>query len=131
MNRIVAFVLAFGFALSLFAGNVFAGGAIPHIRASEFDALMSQGKPALVQFDATWCPYCKALQPHLQKLAEKRRSELDVFRLDVDEEPDLAAEYDVRGLPTLIIFRDGKVIGRFDGSAGADELSDWVEGVIR
>ena len=133
MKAISSFSLAVCFAAFFLMGNAFAqGSAIPHISASEFEAQIGQGnKPVLVQFDAAWCPYCKAMQPHLQDFAKKRGGEIDIVRVDVDDEPDLAAQYDIHGLPTLIIFKNGKTVGRYDGVANTSELSDWVNDVIR
>ncbi len=132
MKVIASFSLALCFLTIFLMGNAFAqGSAIPHVGANKFDALIGKSKPVLIQFDATWCPYCKAMQPHLQAFAKKRGGEIDVFRIDIDDEPDIAAEYDIHGLPTLIIFKNGKTVGRYDGVANASELSDWVDDVIR
>ncbi len=125
-----ALVIAFMafFAIALAPAH---GAEIPHVAAAEFSKMINRSdKPVLVQYDATWCPYCKAIQPHLQALARDKQDEIAVIRIDVDEEPEIASEYEIRGLPTLIIYRNGEVMGRYDGVADASELTDWVNDVI-
>ena len=132
MKRNTGFALVTGFLACLCLGLATAQGAdIPHVAAAEFSAMIQRSdKPVLVQYDASWCPYCKALQPHLQDLAEKKSDEIQVIRIDVDDEPEIASEYEIRGLPTLIIYKNGEVMGRYDGVADATELTDWVDDVI-
>lgn len=119
----------------LWAGAVRAQGSdeiLPHIDAQEFAAQIARDdKAVLIQFDASWCPYCKALRPHLESLARMRQADVEVFRVDVDEEQGLAEDHDVKGLPTMIVFRKGKTLGRYDGVADEAELSDWLDDVLR
>ena len=67
--------------------------------------------PVLVDFNATWCPPCQALHPILEEMA-KEINKYKVVTIDVDEEAELAAEYDVSSIPCLIVFKDGKEIER-------------------
>lgn len=107
-----------------------AGEGIPHLPGSEFAAVTGGNLPVLVQFDAAWCPYCRALQPDLEKLARKKKGKLIVLRLDTDEEPELTIQYDIRSLPTLIIFQGGEILSRHDGAPKGDALVEWVEEAI-
>lgn len=65
--------------------------------------------PVLVDFWAEWCQPCKRLVPVLEAVAEKHNGQLRVVKVDLDANPDLGAEYRVRGLPTLMLFKDGKM----------------------
>lgn len=104
---------------------------VPHVDAEILNkVVMNPAVPVLVQFDAAWCPYCRALQPSLQVLAMEKRGMLSVFRVDTDEEPDLTIEYEVKSLPTLIIFKGGKILARHDGAPKDDELRKWVDDAI-
>jgi len=68
--------------------------------------------PYLVEFSATWCPPCRALEPILEAVASELQGKLRVGKLDIDSAPELAARYGVRGAPTVILFRDGQEAGR-------------------
>jgi thioredoxin 1 len=68
--------------------------------------------PYLLEFSATWCAPCRALEPILEAVAEDLRGQLRVGKVDLDAAPQVAARYGVRGAPTVIVFRDGKEIGR-------------------
>lgn len=68
--------------------------------------------PYLLEFSATWCPPCRALEPILEAVAAELQGQLRVGKLDIDSAPEVAARYGVRGAPTVIAFRDGKETGR-------------------
>lgn len=106
------------------------GAAIPHLTTNDFLSRVGGAElPVLVQFDAVWCPFCKKLQPHLDDLREKKLGKIDVYKVDADQEGDLMRSYEVGTLPTLIMFYDGRIVGRSDGGLEKDELKDWVEAV--
>lgn len=79
--------------------------------------------PVLVEFGAEWCPPCKAMAPVLADLASEYGDRLRVLTVDADAEPALTARYDVVGLPTLLVFRDGDVVGRMVGARGKGRLT--------
>lgn len=90
----------------------------PNLRATDdqhFDADVASSPLVLVKFTGTWCPPCRALQPTLEKLAAERADVL-VLTVDVDEEQQVAQRYGVRGVPTLLAFRDGKPVGQLIGA---------------
>jgi thioredoxin 1 len=81
--------------------------------------------PFLLDFSATWCAPCRALNPLIESLAEQYRGALRVGKIDIDASPAVAARFGVRGAPTLLVFRDGKECARRLGltnSAGLREL---------
>jgi thioredoxin 1 len=80
----------------------------------ESDVLQSQ-IPVLVDFWAEWCPPCKRLGPELDGLASELDGKLKVVKVDVDAEPDLAANYSITSIPALLLFKDGKLAEQFGG----------------
>lgn len=104
------------------------GSLIPHLTKSDF--LKTVGKsevPVLVQFDASWCPYCHKLQPHLDRLRAEQSDKLAIYKVDADEELELMQSYEVKTLPTLLLFDHGHVIGRNNGSMDGDKLEGWIK----
>ena len=130
MRRWSAILWLVMFLAGFSARGALSQSGIPHADAATFAAVTQSSRPVLIQFDASWCPYCKALQPALESLAGKKNGVISVFRIDIDAEPDIAELHGVKGLPTMIIFQRGQVLGRFDGAADEAELFDWVEEVI-
>lgn len=74
--------------------------------------VLSSELPYLLEFSATWCSPCRALEPILEAVAGEMQGKLRVGKVDIDDAPAVAARYGVRGAPTVIMFRDGKEAGR-------------------
>lgn len=91
---------------------------------------MQSDKPVVIQFDASWCPYCRKLQPDLQALADERPN-VKVVRINIDDNDAFGRAMEVRSLPTLFIYINGKEEGRFDGAPDRAALFDWVDTVIK
>lgn len=105
---------------------------VPFVTEADFFEQVKQAdKPVLVQFEASWCPYCRKMQPHLKDMSVDKQASLKIVRVDVDLNNALAAEMAVRSLPTLILYADGEVIGRLDGSPNKDDLYEWVDAHIK
>jgi thioredoxin 2 len=98
------------------------------VSGDAFDKVLAgTDAPVLVDFYADWCGPCKALAPIVDDLAHSGAGDLLVVKLDTDRNPEVGARYDVRGIPTLIAFRDGKESGRVVGLAPRADLERLVK----
>lgn len=89
---------------------------------TDFRKLINSDKPVLVDFSAEWCGPCKMMGPILQDLKSTLKDEATIIKIDVDKNPAAAREYNIQGVPTLIVFRKGKQIWRQSGVIQAAEL---------
>ena len=85
------------------------------------------GLPVLVDFWAPWCGPCRAMAPVLDRVADERRTQLQVGKLNTDENQELAGSLNIRSIPTLILFRDGKELARRSGSSDFGSLARWLD----
>ncbi len=88
--------------------------------------VLNSGVPVLVDFYADWCSPCRALAPKLDALSEIHGEALRVVKVDIEEFPDLASQYSIRALPTLMTFKSGEVVGTHVGMASNDQLNALV-----
>ena len=88
--------------------------------------VLSNGKPAIVDFWATWCAPCRALAPVVDDVANQYAGKLEVFKLDIDSNPETPAKFGVRGIPTVILFKDGKVVDQVVGAVPKSELERLI-----
>ncbi len=86
--------------------------------------------PVLVDFWAPWCMPCRMLAPTIEKLAEENRGKLKVCKLNTDENQKIAAQYGIQGIPTLIVFKEGKEVGRTVGVMSKEKLQEKLDPVL-
>ena len=89
---------------------------------SEFNDLINQNKPTLVDFFATWCGPCKIQSPILEQVKASVGDGANIIKIDIDKNEDLAMRYNVRSVPTLILFKNGEAVWRTVGLQQADLL---------
>lgn len=86
--------------------------------------------PVLVDFWAPWCGPCRMMAPVLDRTAQERATTLRVGKVNTDEQPELAGRFNIRSIPTLILFNEGREIGRQSGAADATSLGRWLDGAL-
>jgi len=99
-----------------------------NVTEHDFDeAVLNNPKPVLVDFWAPWCAPCKSLAPTLDELAEEYAEEIEVVKIDIDENPKLAERFGVRGIPLLMMVKDGAERARTAGTISRSRLDAFVE----
>lgn len=96
----------------------------------EQDVLKSD-KVVLVDFWAEWCGPCKMVAPVLEELAKEMEGQIVIAKVNVEENPEIPTNYGVRGIPTLILFKDGQPVATKVGALPKEKLKGWIEGALR
>ena len=93
------------------------------------DDIFSQSNLVLVDFWAEWCGPCKQISPILEEIANEKEN-LNILKLNIDEIPAPPQKYNVRGIPTLMLFKDGKLIDTKIGGLPKSSLEDWINSYL-
>jgi thioredoxin 1 len=103
------------------------GEHVKDISDAEFEAQVLQSDtPVLVDFWAPWCGPCKSIAPVLDEIAGELLGQMKICKMNVDENPNTPAQYNVRGIPNLVIFKNGEVIDQIVGAVPKNELSGAI-----
>ena len=103
--------------------------AIKHISDASFESdVLQSGTPVLVDYWAEWCGPCKAIAPILEEVAKDYGPRLQVAKMDIDANKDVPAKFGIRGIPTLMLFKDGQLAATKVGALSKSQLTSFLEG---
>jgi len=101
---------------------------ITHVSDSSFDEeVIKAGKPVLVDYWAEWCGPCKMIDPLLHELADEYADRIKIAKVNIDENQQITSQFKIRGIPTLMIFADGKVQGMKVGAVTKGVLKEFID----
>ena len=104
------------------------GDAITNLTTASFpEAIATADRPVLVDFWAEWCGPCKKIAPILDEIASEHAGTLDIAKVNVDDSPDIARQFDIMSIPTLIVFKDGQPAHRFQAAGKATILENLAD----
>lgn len=103
--------------------------AIKHVTDGNFEAeVLKSDRPVLVDYWAEWCGPCKDIAPVLEDLAKVYDGRVQIAKMNVDENPDVPAKFNIRGIPTLMLFKGGEMVGMRVGALPKSQLSAFIDG---
>jgi len=91
-----------------------------------FSKILNGDTPVLVDFYAEWCGPCKMMAPELKKFADQNKEKVRVLKVDIDKNPAVAQQLNIQGVPTLMLYKNGKVLWRQSGAMNAQQLAKIV-----
>ena len=101
--------------------------SIKAVSDNDFEAeVINSDSPVLVDFWAEWCGPCKSLLPIVEEVAAEMDGKVKVVKVNIEEAPDAPTKYGLRGVPTLMLFKDGKVVDTRVGGMPKSQLTDWL-----
>lgn len=100
---------------------------IVEARGDTFDEELKASVPVLVDFWAPWCGPCRVVSPLVERIGHENAGHLKVLKLNVDEAPQISERYDVRGIPLLVLMRDGTEVDRLVGAVPEARLREWLK----
>ena len=105
--------------------------ALTHVSDSSFeDDVVKAPEPVLVDYWAEWCGPCKQIAPALEEIAAEMDGRVTIAKMNIDENPVTPTKFGVRGIPTLMLFKDGEVASTKVGALPKSKLVEWIESVL-
>lgn len=101
------------------------------ITDSNFEQIISAGKPAVVDFWAPWCGPCRMVVPIIEELATEYEGKVNIGKVNVDENPGVSASQSIRNIPTILFFKDGKLVDKQVGAATKADLKAKIEALLK
>ena len=95
-----------------------------------FAGIIASGEPVLVDFWASWCGPCRMISPYVDEIAEEYDGKATVVKCNVDDCEDIAAEFGIRNIPTLLFFKDGQVVDRLVGAVPKKQMTDKLDAIL-
>ncbi|WP_420548372.1 thioredoxin TrxA [Curvivirga sp.] len=98
-----------------------------NVTDDEFEsAVLDADQPVVVDYWAEWCGPCKMIGPALEEIASDMQGEVKIAKINIDENPDTPSKFGVRGIPTLMMFKDGEVVATKVGALPKTQLEEWI-----
>ncbi len=94
------------------------------------DDVLKSDTPVVVDFWAEWCGPCKMIAPHLEEIAGEMGDKVKVVKINIDDNPSVPSKYGIRGIPTLMLFKDGEVKATQVGANSKGKIQDWINAEI-
>ena len=105
-----------------------ASDLIKHITDTSFESdVLKSGKPVLVDYWAEWCGPCKMIAPILDEVSEQYKDKLQIAKMNVDENREIPAKFGIRGIPTLMLFKDGQLAATKVGAMSKAQLTAFID----
>ena len=104
---------------------------VDHVNDADFEEkVLKSDTPVLVDFWAEWCAPCKMIAPALDEISAEMDGKVKIVKVNIDDNPSTPARYGVRGIPTLMLVKNGEVVAQQVGAAPKGQLVSWLEGSL-
>jgi thioredoxin 1 len=115
----------------MWQGKEIAPMATVKVTDASFEAdVLQSDKPVLVDFWAEWCGPCRMIGPALEEISDELADKLTIAKVNIDDEPEWASKFNVRSIPTMLIFRNGELVAQKLGAEPKSSLKKWVEAAL-